>query len=191
MVGLFSWIKASQNRIRAGYFKLLAEALELNYDEKSRNVSGNFGGRQVLFYSTDGNTRYTPYRRVVEVRSASAGSLTFSLRADGITSVLDELWAGKRMEVGDDAIDRTCIWHTNNPEYLRAALVPEILDQLKELLASGAVGHRFGIELADGVVRYEEESGEFEERDVLRLQNRLPFLQDLAAIAEVDADSKS
>jgi hypothetical protein len=191
--GLAMRAAAAQTRKSTANLQALAQRLGLVYrDDKSsrwkaaRTVAGQQAGREVIFYEfTTGSGKSKTSWRAVSVRPRTTGSLTFNLHRQGLGSRIEALFGTKEATVGDAAFDAAWFLQTNDPDFLGAALVPEVRAKLSA--AMDGKGHSFSFRLANGVVRYAE-GGNFSFGSACaRLEQMLPVLHDLADIAEVAA----
>jgi hypothetical protein len=102
-----------------------------------------------------------------------------------------ELFGAKEIQVGDEGFDRTWFIQTNQPEFFRAALLPELRAKINALihdLGTQARGMEFKLEGA--AVRYAE-MGTFADGDSCqRCQRAADIVGDLADLAEVAAQQK-
>lgn len=124
----------------------------------------------------------------VSVQPRATGPLSFELQRQDLGTKLMEFFGTKEITVGDPAFDAAWFVRTNEPDFLRAALVPAIRAKFMGALASGAKGH---YTLKEGAVRYAERGGFYAEPLVARLEQQVPLLLDLADLAEVAAANKT
>jgi hypothetical protein len=151
------------------------------------SATGMLGGRKVGFHQfTTGDGRSQQKWRAVSVFPAKTGGLTFELRGQGLFSKLQAVFGVKEATVGDEAFDTAWFLQTNEPEFLGAALVPEIREKLMAARTAGGLAISFRLE--KGTVRYAELGDFSSEQACARLEQMLPVLHDLAAIAEVAAE---
>lgn len=150
------------------------------------SLQGTMQGRAVRFwhYHT-GSGKSRKQWCAVGVRPRRATALTFSLTREGAVSTLKSLFGAKEVVTGDTAFDKAWFVESNQPDFLRAALVPEIRAKLTAAHHDGRSSGQF--RFADGEVKYAEVGGFASADQTLRLEKQLSLLQDLADVAEVSA----
>lgn len=145
------------------------------------------GKRVELFSYSTGSGKSRKTWAAISVAPAIPGGLTFSLTRQGLGSRVLSLFGAKEIEVGNRAFDDRWFIQTNQPEFLRAALLPELQAKLMALDRTTLPG---SVQLADGVVKYAEQ-GSFDRREICeRIAAVLDVLCDLADVAEVWAQSR-
>lgn len=150
------------------------------------SLSGTIDGRavRVWSYSTgSGKSRRT--WSAIGVRPRRDDGFTFKFSRQGFTTKVMEVFGSKEIRVGDHAFDEAWFVQTNRPDYLGAALLPEIREKLMAVFRSG----RGTFRLEDGEVAYVEEASLSNAAVIQRLEAALPVVQDLADVAEVAAGS--
>jgi hypothetical protein len=96
------------------------------------------------------------------------------------------MFGAKEIQVGDRAFDDAWFVRSNQPEYFKVALMPEIRAKFMAV-PTGRWGARYKLE--GGWVQYVEQ-GHLGGADVVeRLEMQLPLLHELADVAEVFASS--
>lgn len=143
-------------------------------------VTGRLRGKAVLIhnYSTgSGKSRRT--WSALAVTPAQDGGLTLVLTRQGFVSKLQELFGSKEITVGNPEFDAAWFVRTNAPDFLQAALLPEL--QAKFRPFKGA------FKLEKGVVTYVEEGAFNHEERCQRFLLAADVACDLADIAEVYA----
>jgi hypothetical protein len=186
-----------QSRKAAANLQALAQRLGLEYNQGKSGafmtaaaVTGRHEGRQVSFHQfTTGSGKSQTTWRAVAVIPNSMGALTFNLHRQGMFSKVEKLFGAREATVGDAAFDAAWFLQTNDPDFLGAALVPEIRAKLTAALGAG--GQSVSFRLEKGMVRYAEMGNFSSEPATLRLEQMLPVLHDLADIAEVAAGRPS
>lgn len=193
-MGLIIWgAVLHQKKARANLQALAARlGLQVTGDTKHRlatgGVAGTYQGKAVRFwtYSTgSGKSRRTWC--AVGVRPRAHGGLEFELQRQGFGTKIMEWFGAKEIQVGDPAFDRDWFIRTNQPEFLAAALVPEIRAKLTALRPAAA-DKPFRLEA--GEVQISTPGSFGSEQVIARLESCLPLLFDLADIAEVFAGSE-
>ncbi len=151
-------------------------------------ATGTIRGKRVeLFNYSTGSGKSRKTWAAISVAPAMPSGLTFSLTRQGLGSRVLSLFGAKEIEVGNRAFDDRWFVQTNQPDFLRAALLPELQEKLLALDRSKLPG---SVRLEDGVVKYAEQ-GSFHNREICeRLAAVLDVLCDLADVAEVWAQSR-
>lgn len=183
-----------QKKVRANLEGLAARlGLQVTGDPRglvtSGAVSGVRQGKEVRFwtYATgSGKSRRTWC--AVGVRPRAHGGLEFDLRRQGFGTKVMEWLGAKEIQVGDPAFDREWFVRTNQPEFLAAALVPEVRARLAAL---GHFASEKPFQLEGGLVQLSTPGTFGNDKVVTRLEACLPLLYDLADIAEVFAASQA
>ncbi|HEY8932894.1 MAG TPA: hypothetical protein VIM44_06260, partial [Rariglobus sp.] len=119
-------------------------------------VTGSRHGKSIEFfnYSTGaGKTR--KYWSAISAAVPARGTLTFSLCRRNFGTKLRSFFGAKSIRVGDAAFDARWFIQTNQPDFLRAALIPELRQALDAACDRGLKGGTFKQEA--GVVRYAEQ----------------------------------
>lgn len=148
-------------------------------------MSGRREGRNVAFYSfTTGSGKSRIHWCAVSVQPQRTGELTFHFQRQGLATKIGELFGTKEIVVGDPAFDAAWFVRTNQPDFFRAALLPEVRAKLMAA-ASRSRGH---FKLEEAAVLYAEISTFADAEACVRLERMLPLLNELADIAEVAAD---
>lgn len=187
------WQAIAKSRKSATNLQALAKRLGLDYRqqkfgafETAGAATGKLKGREVGFHQfTTGSGKSQLKWCAVSVFPQKTGRLTFDFHGQGWLSKVEALFGAREATVGDDTFDKTWFLRTNEPEFLGAALVPEIREKLMEAQTAGGPAGNFRLE--KGTVRYAE-IGDFSSDSVCaRLEQMLPVLNDLADIAEVAA----
>lgn len=164
-------------------FTLVPGARKLDYPR----ITGVVRGKPVEFFNfVTGSGKSRTHWVAVSVAPAVAVALTFRITRQGFVSKLQSLFGAKEITVGDKAFDDRWFIETNQPDFFRAALLPEVRVKL-DAAAAGARKHvNVEFKLENGLVRYAEVGG-FSEETLARYEAMLPLLCDLADVAEVSA----
>lgn len=150
----------------------------------SPRASGIIRGKRAAFFSFatgSGKSRVT--WAAITIAPADAGGLTFAIDRQGILTRLGELFGAKEIQVGEPAFDAAWFIQTNQPDFFRAAFLPELQAKLTALHAQGQL--RGGLVLKDGVVMYKEQGTFHQEAQCARLAGVVELACDLADVAEV------
>lgn len=145
---------------------------------------GVIRGKRVTFlsYST-GSGKSRVQWAALRIMPPGAGGLTFAIDRQGLLTRISELFGVKEIEVGDPAFDAKWFLRTNQPEFFRAALLPELRAKLTALADQGLL--RGGFTLKDGIVEYRERGNFYDEAQCGRIAGVAELACDLADIAEV------
>lgn len=192
--GLVVWWSIVQSRRTSANLQALAQRLGLEFvDEKGGGwarkllVSGRREGRSVTFYSfTTGSGKSRVHWCAVSVLPNRTGWLTFHIERQGLATKIGELFGAKEIVVGDPVFDAAWFVRTNRPDFLRAALLPEVRTKL---MAAHAVSRSRGhFKLEEAALFYAENGTFADAATCARLEQMLPLLNELADIAEVSAE---
>jgi len=97
-----------------------------------------------------------------------------------------EMFGASEIQVGDADFDRRWFIQTNQPDFLRAALLPELRAKIFTLAAEPSAS-RLKLMLEDGRVRYAEQGSFASARVAGRIGQAAEVVADLADVAEVFA----
>jgi hypothetical protein len=200
-IGLVVWAAARQGRRTTENVRELAGQLGLEFSAgepvlgvfyPAARATGQIRGKRVeLFSFATGSGKSRVQWCAVSAAVAGAGGLTFHLRRQGFGTKFMALFGAKEISVGDPEFDRAWFIQTNQPEYFRAALLPELREKISALVREPgrpARGIEFKLEAA--VVRYAE-MGTFASADSCRRCRRAAeIVCDLADLAEVWVERK-
>jgi hypothetical protein len=146
------------------------------------HAGGNLRGKRVeLFNYSTGSGKSRTTWSAVTARPPARTTLTFRLKKQGFGTKIAELFGVKEIAVGDPQFDAAWFVQTNQPDFLRAALVSELQAKLLAAQRAGANGL---FELKDGVVKYAEIGG-FSDARLGRFPALIDLVCDLADLAEV------
>jgi hypothetical protein len=147
-------------------------------------VDGMRGGRAVSFFTfTTGSGKNRQTWQACGVRCENPQGLTFQLGTQNALSRLGVMLGMQDVQVGDAAFDERFVVKTNAPDFLRAALLPEVRAELLRCWASRATGAH--VKLAGIDVVYAE-NGSFADTAVVeRMKAIVEPLLALAALPEV------
>ena len=147
-------------------------------------VDGERGGRAVRFFTfTTGSGKSRQTWQACGVSCENPHGLTFQLGTQNALSRLGILLGMQDVQVGDAAFDERFVVKTNAPDFLRAALLPEVRDSLLQCWGARATGSH--VKLAGNEVVYAE-NGSFADTAVVdRMKAVVEPLLALAALPEV------
>jgi hypothetical protein len=177
------WLSGRQQQQASANRLALADRLGFDFNLGLGEVTGNVAGRPAHFwtYSTpNGKSRVTWC--AVGVWPHRTGGLAYNIQRQNFGTKVMTWFGAKEIQVGDTAFDAAWFVQTNQPEFLAAALVPEIREKI---MALPALPGENGYELAEGEVRFAVRGTFADEKLVAALEARLPLLRDLADVAEV------
>ena len=201
VIGLVGWAAARQTKRAAENVRRMAETLGLEFTAKppalglfytEATATGQIRGKRVtLFPFATGSGKSRVQWCAVAAAVPTPTGLTFHLRRQGVATKVMELFGAREIQVGDAEFDRTWFIQTNQPEFFREALLPELRDKMNALvreLGTQARGMEFKLENSD--MRYAE-MGSFSSGDSCqRCVRAADIVCDLADVAEVFADQQ-
>jgi hypothetical protein len=189
--GLVFWAAVVQKRRATANLQKWAAQLGLKFIPAdgwtgSGRVTGCRRGKQIDFFNyTTGSGKSRQTWCAVTARPAVASELTFTLQKRSFLTKIEKLFGIHEITVGDAAFDQAWFVQTNQPEFLRAALIPELRVKLMAARSAGAVGK---FTLKDGEVKYAEIGTFSAAKRMDRLAGLTDVVCDLADVAEVAAD---
>lgn len=135
-----------------------------------------------LCHTGSGKSRRT--WTAVEVEPRQTSSFVFKLTPQGVGSKLKSWFGAQDILVRDTSFDRDWFIESNRPEFLAAAILPEIRQRMADLRhVAGGRGH---YDYRHGRVRYVEAGG-YDAARIARLSRALGICLDLADLVEVEA----
>ena len=209
MIGLFVLVfaliiraAARISQRTADNIRRLAETLGLKFTDKppafgmffsDARAAGQLRGKQVeLFPFATGSGKSRVQWSAVSAAVPVPSGLTFHLRRQGFGTKFMELFGAKEIAVGDAEFDRDWFIQTNQPEFFREALLPELRGKITTLvreLGTQARGMEFKLE--QNVVRYAEIGGFANGDTCKRCERAADIVCDLADVAEVFAEQQA
>jgi hypothetical protein len=203
MIGLFAavivlvgWAAARQSKRTTENVRELAASLGLQFADKppvlgvfypEPRATGQLRGKRVeLFPFTTGSGKSQTHWSAVSATVPGAGGLTFHLQRQGFGTKFLELFGAREIQTGEAEFDAAWFIQTNQPEYFRAALLPELRAKINALVReSGTPARGMDFKLGQAVVRYAE-MGSFGDLDrCQRCRRAADIVCDLADLAEV------
>jgi hypothetical protein len=181
-------VAKSTRRIRENMARLAADlGLRLDPPEQPKGwlappqrALGHVRGKAVLIhtYSTgSGKSRRT--WTALTVTPNLKGDLTFSLSREGFGTRVLQLFGAKEITVGNREFDEAWFVQTNDPDFLRAALLPEVQQKFRPF--------RGTFKLENSAISYVEEGVIQNDERRLRYVQAADLVCDLADVAEVHA----
>jgi hypothetical protein len=145
---------------------------------------GDYAGRRGRAYIyTTGSGKSRQSWSAIELLAAGTPRLELVFKRQGFGTKIEGWFGAKEVEVGDAAFDAKWFIQTNRPDFVRAALLPEVRARIEELGARG--GRQMRLDFKAGRATYAEQ-GHFQAATRERLAAALPVLADMAALAEVE-----
>lgn len=146
----------------------------------SPRAHGRIRGKAVSLYNyTTGSGKSRTTWSAVSATPAADAGLNFWFARQGFATKVQEFFGYKEIIVGSPEFDAAWFVQTNKPDFLRPALLPELLEKFREF--------RGAFKLEKGQVTYVER-GQFDsEERCRRFENAVGLACDLADIAEVYA----
>ena len=196
VMGLIVWIAAGGSKRATENLVQLATTLGLTVTarppllglfQQVPRVSGEWRGKRVeIFPYTTGSGKSQQQWCAVSAAPLADGGLIFTMQRQGLGTKVMELFGAKEIQVGDAEFDRMWFIQTNQPDFFRVALLPELRGKIDALASeTGIRGGRFQLE--KGAVRYAEQGSFFSPRITARIGRAAEIVVDLADLAEVYA----
>lgn len=196
IVGLVVWAVALETRKSAGNMRGLSEALGLavaptatvlGIFHREARASGRVRGKfvEVFSFSTGSGKSRTQWSAITATPKATGG-LIFSIRPQNFGTRIMEVFGSKEIQLGDPEFDRRWFVQTNQPDFFRAALLPEMRAKITALVLDGQ-SRGAKLELENSVVRYAEIGSFSSAPRTARIREASAVVCDLADIAEVFA----
>jgi hypothetical protein len=190
--GGFAAVRAARRALAA--MRAFAESRGLRTNERSalgftwvESLEGVQAGRAVRYWTyTTGSGKSRVTWAAVGVVPRADGGLQFEITLQHFGSKILEFFGQKEIQVGEAEFDATWFVRTNRPEFLAAALVPSIREQMMAAPGKARAGR---YQLESGQVRYAEKGTLGQTQVLARLEAQLPVLQALADVAEVAAEA--
>ncbi len=203
MIGIFAVFvvlivaaAARQSKRTAENFRQMAATLGLPFEDKppvmglfyaGPKMAGPLRGKHVeLFPFSTGAGKSRVQWCAVSAAPSVASRLTFHLRRQGFGTKLMELFGTKEIQVGEAEFDRTWFIQTNQPDYFRTALLPELREKINVLVReSGTQARGMEFKLDQNGVRYAEMGTFSDSGRCKRCVRVVEIVCDLADLAEV------
>lgn len=154
-------------------------------------AAGRYRGKHTEFYTySTGSGKSRERWAALAVRPASAGALTFHIARQGFGTKIAELFGAREITVGDAKFDGLWFVQTNQPDFLRAALIPELRERLNAAVDTSGRSHRASLKLEKETVVYTEAGDLSDEKLCERMARMVEVLTDFADVAEVFAQTR-
>lgn len=190
------WLAYRNDKKGRANLRRLAEKLGLTYYEPrarlgifsdfSRADGLRQGRRACLFNYSTGSGKSRVTWSAVEVVPRARGNLSFSLQRPGLGTKLGAWFGRARIMTGDPEFDQSWVVKTNAPEFILAALVPELRERLVAVTAMKPRGA--GVVLKEEGLRYYEQGRFANDALCARFEILIDLVGDLAAVVEVYAE---
>jgi hypothetical protein len=141
--------------------------------------------RVATFTTGSGKSKQTWLAAAVAV--GAGGRLELEFKRQDFGTKVAEWFGAKEITVGEAGFDARWFVRTNQPDFVQAALLPEMRVRMDEVAALG--GRELKIEIKDGWARYVERGG-VSAQACERIERALPLLDELAVLAEVSAGER-
>ncbi len=191
--GLLIWAVVAQTRRAAANLQKLAAQLGLDFDAgggwlNRPRVAGSLHGRHVrIFNYTTGSGKSSTTWSAITAELSAPSPLTFTLKRQGFSTKIAEFFGAHEITVGDAEFDQAWFVQTNQPDFMRAALIPELRAKLMAVLHAGLAG---SFQLKGGEVKYAEIGTFADARRTSRFAALAEVACDLADVAEVAAQGQ-
>jgi hypothetical protein len=200
-LGLAVWAAARQGRRTTDNLRELAEQLGLEFVARApvlgvfypeARATGQMRGKRVEVFSfSTGSGKSRVWWCAVAAAVPAAGGLTFHLRRQGFGTKVMELFGAREIQMGEPEFDRTWFVQTNQPEFLRAALLPELRGKINTVVHDpGRAARSPEFRLEQAAVRYAEIGSFADAAGCARCRRAAEIVCDLADLAEVFAEQK-
>jgi len=201
MIGLAGWVTARQSRLTHENVRQLAASLGLQFADDpptfglfypEARASGQLRGKYFeLFPFSTGSGKSRVQWSAISATTATSTGLTFHLRRQDTGTKIMQLFGAKEITVGDAEFDAAWFIQTNQPEFFREALLPELRAKITSLMSESGVRPR-GMEfkLEQSVVRYAEIGSFSDDTRCRRCERAADIVCDLADVAEVFAEQQ-
>jgi len=201
VIGLVGWAAARQSKRATENLRELAATLGLQIVDQppvlgifhsEPRATGQLRGKRVeLFHFSTGSGKSRTTWCAVSAALPAASGLTFHLQRQGFGTKVMELFGAREIQTGEAEFDAAWFIQTNQPEYFRAALLPELRARINALVReSGTPARGMDFKLEQAVVRYAE-IGSFGDPDrCQRCRRAADIVCDLADLAEVYSGQK-
>ena len=156
----------------------------LGFLRQTPTVSGPHRGRAIAFHTyTTGSGKQRQTWQALAVSCDNPHGLFLQLGTQNFLSVIAEKLGSQDVKVGEPTFDERFVLKTNDAEFLRAALLPEIRQGLLAGWSARASGAH--VKLAGGQLLYAELGSFTDPAGVARMRTLLEPLLALAALPEV------
>jgi hypothetical protein len=179
--------KAKANLIALGDKLGLSLETQGRYFKKHR-LTGLLSGKAVEVFSyTTGAGKSKRTWAAVSVRVKASGGLTFSLkRRLSLFEFVAKLFRKNSVELGDAAFDKKWVLTTNQPDFMRVALLPEMREKIMRLSGGSMASGHYKCER--DTVQYAEQGSFSSAKVCTRFAAIAGLVCDLADVVEIRAE---
>ena len=151
-------------------------------------ATGEIRGRRArLFSYSTGSGKSRTHWCALSIDPRQHGGLTIEISPQGLGSKIKEIFGTREIAVGEAAFDAKWFIQTNQPEFMQAALIPELRERLSASLADAGRMQRPTLKLDSGTLRYSEVGSFGNELCCARISGLGEVMSDFADVAEVFA----
>jgi hypothetical protein len=127
----------------------------LSFLKKPTRVNGDYrGGTTEIWHFSRGNGKSSSPYIGLKLRLENRRKLSFQFNKEGFFSKIGKTFGMQDVKVGDVEFDKTFIVKCSDPEFIQAALLPEIMEKFHK--AFEQLGAKGTIKLKDNEIYYEE-----------------------------------
>ena len=193
-ISLAIWFGIKTGRRAQAHCQALAAELDLACEVRPGplglrgwpRVHGTWQGHFVEFYhySTGSRKNRVQWAAVRAPPAHAPREFKLELAPQGFAAKVREFFGTREVVTGDPAFDTAYFVVTNQPDFLRAALVPELREKLT---AAAQLPPRGSFSWTEGAVRFAVRGHAGNARVLATLQAHLPLVCELADLSEVAA----
>ena len=187
VIAIFQAKKAKANLVALGDKLGLALKTEGSLFKKHR-LTGTLRGKSVeVFGYTTGSGKSQRRWVAISVRIKATGGLTFSLkRRSSVFDFVAKLFRKNSVEIGDVAFDKKWVLITNQPDFMRTALLPELREKIMGLSGGSVASGHYKCE--GFTVQYAEQSSFSSAKLCTRFEGLAGLVCDLTDVVEIGAE---
>ena len=155
---------------------------------KKARLTGQLRGRRAEIFSyTTGSGKYQQNWVAAEIKIKSAGRLRFSLKPRMVVfDFVARFFRKNETGVGDVTFDKKWVLTTNQPDFMRAALLPEMREKIQRMgKGRASTGH---YKLVSDKVSYAEQGSFSSVKVCARIEEVVEVVCDLADAVQVGAE---
>ncbi len=144
------------------------------------SVEGVVDGRPIRIHSyTTGSGKQRTQWCAISLTATNPGGLSLRISGENVLTKAGRAFGIDDVEVGDPVFDKTFFVKANKPEFIRAALIPEVRERF---LAARRTGARGTITVEGAEVKYAEVGSFSNEKLARRIPTLVALLSDVALI---------
>lgn len=189
VAGYFQTKKAGENLAKLATRLGLALATTGKYFKK-HSLTGELRGRTAeVFNYTTGAGKSKQTWSALAVTAKKTGGLTFTVeRRVAFLDLFSRVFRKNEVKTGDAVFDKSWVLKTNRPDFMQAALLPEMRTKLLRFADGSIAAPSFKLETQRVV--YAERGSFSSEKICDRIEAAVDVLSDLADVVEVGAEMK-